>query len=358
MGMHPDFAQPYGEVRAARGGRLLAELNALVEHHRTACEPYARILAAFAGRMPAGALEEIPYLPASIFKKLDLRSVGNGQVVRVLRSSGTASSGPSRIALDKVTADRQSRALAAIVMDFIGPARRPMLLIARPPGRKTGDELVASEVAALGFSRFGRDHRYVLDESGTIDARGVAEFAEKHHESGILLFGFTHPVWEFVQAVSASSGRLDLGADSVLIHGGGWKRMEEHKVSNEVFKKTILERLGIRRVHNYYGMVEQVGSIFMECERGRLHAPAFAAVIVRDPQALTCVPRGELGLLQVMSTIPFSYPGFSVLTDDVGRILGEDDCECGRNGVTFSVEGRAPQAELRGCSDTGLGAAA
>jgi len=354
--MDADFAAPYKETSAVKRKRLLAQLNALVEHHRASCEPYARILAAFANGAPADSLEDVAYLPASLFKKLDLRSVADGQVLRVLRSSGTSSANPSRIALDRVTADRQSRALAAIVIDFIGPNRRPMLLIERPPMRKAEDELVASKVASLGFSRFGRDHHYVLDSAGGPDLHGVAEFAEKYRATGVLVFGFTHPVWEFVSAVAASTGRLDLGANSVLIHGGGWKRMEATKVSNELFKQAIAERLGIRRVHDYYGMVEQVGSIFMECEHGRLHAPAFAEVLVRDPQSLKCVPRGDSGLLQVMSTIPLSYPGFSVLTDDIGRIVGEDDCECGRNGVTFYVEGRVAEAELRGCSDVGVGA--
>jgi hypothetical protein len=242
------------------------------------------------------------------------------------------------------------------VTEFIGPNRRPMLLIERPPTGKKDGELTASKVASLGFSRFGRAHHYALDSAGNLDWRGLAEFAEAHRAAGALIFGFTHPVWEFANAIATSRGRLDFGVNSVLIHGGGWKRMEASKVSNQIFKQTVAERLGIRRVHDYYGMVEQVGSIFMECEHGRLHAPAFAEVLVRDPQSLTCVPHGDSGLLQVMSTVPLSYPGFSVLTDDVGRILGEDDCACGRNGVTFSVDGRAAEAELRGCSDVGVGA--
>jgi hypothetical protein len=37
-------------------------------------------------------------------------------------------------------------------------------------------------------------------------------------------------------------------------------------------------------------MVEQVGSIFFECEAGYLHAPGFADLIVRDP--ITLKPSG------------------------------------------------------------------
>ena len=99
-------------------------------------------------------------------------------------------------------------------------------------------------------------------------------------------------------------------------------------------------------------MVEQVGSIFVECEAGRLHAPSFADVIIRRAQDWSVAETGEEGLIQVLSCLPQSYPGHSLLTEDLGTITGVDDCPCGRHGKTFSVSGRLPKAEVRGCSDT------
>jgi phenylacetate-coenzyme A ligase PaaK-like adenylate-forming protein len=146
--------------------------------------------------------------------------------------------------------------------------------------------------------------------------------------------------------------RLNFGTGSVLIHGGGWKRLQDQQVDNATFKARLREQLGIERVFNYYGMVEQVGSIFMECEQGRLHAPTFADVVVRDPLTLDPLPPGQVGVVQVLSALPVSYPGHSLLTEDLGLLHGEDDCPCGRLGRTFSVLGRMPQVEMRGCSDT------
>lgn len=60
---------------------------------------------------------------------------------------------------------------------------------------------------------------------------------------------------------------------------------------------------------------------------------------------------GQEGLLQFISPIQTSYPGHSVLTEDVGFIAGVDDCPCGRKGTVFKVIGRAQQAEIRGCGD-------
>ena len=61
---------------------------------------------------------------------------------------------------------------------------------------------------------------------------------------------------------------------------------------------------------------------------------------------------GETGLIQVSSVLPRSYPGHVLLTEDEGRILGEDDCPCGRKGKYFEILGRVKRAEVRGCSDT------
>jgi len=61
---------------------------------------------------------------------------------------------------------------------------------------------------------------------------------------------------------------------------------------------------------------------------------------------------GEPGIIQTLSILPLSYPGHSLLTEDEGVIVGEDNCRCGRMGKYFQVLGRIKQAEIRGCSDT------
>jgi hypothetical protein len=99
-------------------------------------------------------------------------------------------------------------------------------------------------------------------------------------------------------------------------------------------------------------MVEQTGTIYMECEHGHLHASIFSDVIVRRPRDFSVCEIGEKGLVEVVSILPKSYPGHALLTEDEGVILGEDDCPCGRKGKYFSIIGRIKNAEIRGCSDT------
>ena len=99
-------------------------------------------------------------------------------------------------------------------------------------------------------------------------------------------------------------------------------------------------------------MVEQTGTIYMECEEGHLHASDFSDIIIRRESDFSEASLGEKGIIQVISVLPKSYPGQSLLTEDEGVLLGEDNCKCGRKGKYFKILGRIKSAELRGCSDT------
>ncbi|MEG1158531.1 MAG: acyl-protein synthetase, partial [Christensenellaceae bacterium] len=177
-------------------------------------------------------------------------------------------------------------------------------------------------------------------------------FLEKHKGETIFLFGFTFMIWEHLYKKLHKTGRSLDFSHGIMLHGGGFKKLAAEAVDNETYKKRLYEVCGITDIYNYYGMVEQTGSIFMECEHGRLHASVFSDVIIRNPLDFSVCTSGEQGLIQLVSLLPKSYPGHSILSEDIGEIIGEDDCPCGRLGKTFKIHGRIQNAEVRGCSDT------
>ena len=83
-----------------------------------------------------------------------------------------------------------------------------------------------------------------------------------------------------------------------------------------------------------------------------MHASIYSDVIIRNYNDFSPCKIGQEGIIQVISSLAHSYPGHSLLTEDRGVILGEDDCPCGRKGKYIKVLGRMKNAELRGCSDT------
>lgn len=348
-----DLGAPYALPASEKQPRLVSALQTLTAWHAQHCEPYARMHERLFGGAASNVREALPFLPVRLFKTMDLLSVERSQVLKTLTSSGTTGQAVSRIYLDRETSVRQTRVLAAIMSAFLGRQRLPMVIIDSAELLKDRTRFNARAAGILGFSVFGRSHHYCLDDQLQLQREALDAFLAQHRGAPVLAFGFTAVVWQgLLQAVERSGRPMDFGAGSTLIHGGGWKRLHDQRVDNATFKDRLRGQLGIERVFNYYGMVEQVGSIFMECEHGHLHAPVFADVIVRDPVSLEPQPDGQAGVLQVLSALPVSYPGHSLLTEDLGVVHGEDDCPCGRKGRYFSVLGRLPQVEMRGCSDT------
>lgn len=345
---------PYAESPPSKEARLLSELNELIAHHVEHCPEYARILrAAHDGYVQYDSLAKMPSLPVRVFKELELVSVSRESVVKTLTSSGTTSQRPSRIFLDKETAKHQANALVRIVRSFLGNKRLPMLILDHRAVLSDRQSFSARGAGILGFSQFGADHTYALkDHSMDPDWQAIDAFLVKHKGERILLFGFTSILWQHLLIQAEDQGKsLDLSS-AVLIHGGGWKKLAHLNISPEKFKQRLRASFGIPSIHNYYGMVEQTGSIFMECEEGVFHPADYSEVIVRHPRTLSICQSGDPGLIETLSTIPRSYPGHILLTEDIGLIHATDGCQCGRRGTQFSVIGRLPSAELRGCADT------
>jgi hypothetical protein len=287
-----------------------------------------------------------------LFKHERLVSVPADEVIKTMTSSGTSGQNVSQIFLDKKTAALQVKVLSRIMAEFFGRLRLPLLVIDSRATVADRYRFSARAAGILGFSMFGREIAYALDDDMSLNEERVRRFVEKHPDQEILLFGFTFIVWRhLVQVLEAEQKTLPVNR-GVLLHGGGWKQLQSQAVSTDEFKRRLRSVTQIRRVHNYYGMVEQTGSIFMECEVGHLHTSAWSEVIIRDSLNFDPLPPGHRGLIQLLSVVPHSYPGHSLLSEDEGEIIGVDDCSCGRMGTYFKVYGRIQNAETRGCSDT------
>lgn len=347
----PPFGLKQGEKRA----RLLPMLRHLTTYHAERCRPYRNVLnGVFGGveRLRAERLEDIPFLPVTLFKTHVLSSVPESDVLKVLTSSGTTGQQPSRIFLDAETASVQSAVLVKVAQHFLGKDRLPMVILDHPGVVRDRGSRSARGAGILGMAQFGHRPLYALREDMTLDEEALAAYLRQAAGRRVLLFGFTFMVWQYlVQALERTGRRLDL-AGGILVHSGGWKKLQDAAVDPPTFRERVQAVTGVEQVINFYGMVEQVGGVYFENPIHHLHAPIYSEVIIRDPVTLAPLPDGQPGLIQVLSCLPISYPGHSLLTEDLGVIRGADPEGTGMGGRYFEVLGRVPKAELRGCSDT------
>ena len=350
---HVFSISPFSLDHNAKSEFYLKHMKELCISHYERCTEYKKIIDTFQIDLKnIQKVSDIPFLPVRLFKEFELKSVTQENVFKVMTSSGTSGQAVSKIVLDRENAANQQKTIVKIITNFIEKPRMPMIIIDSPSVIKDRNMFSARGAGILGFSIFGSDRIYALNDDMSISLKLIEEFLEKHKGQNIFLFGFTFIVWEyFYKVLKNTHTKIDL-SKAVLIHGGGWKKLANEAVSPAEFNKSLEDVCRLKNVHDYYGMVEQTGCIYVECEYGHLHCSIFSDIIIRRPKDFSVADKKEKGIIQVMSLLPTSYPGHSILTEDEGMILGEDDCLCQRKGKYFKIFGRIKNAELRGCSDT------
>lgn len=303
-------------------------------------------------------LAAYPYLPATAFKHRNLISVPAGEIRSEIRSSSTTGV-PSIVSIDLITARRQSLASARVIAAYIGHHRRPFLILDEDPAVSSSREISARSAATRGFLVFADSVEYFLSRRDGLlhlDHEKLEESLAEHERKGrkICLFGFTHILYARVLKRLQEAGiffRLPEGAK--VVHIGGWKKLKDERVPKARFLEDCGRVLGVEslNVFDFYGFTEQMGLVYGGSGDSPKITPAYATLIVRDVNTLRPAKDGQAGLIQILTPLHHSYPGISVLTDDIGRIVGRGRDEAGRWGTRFEVLGRAEDAEARGCGD-------
>ena len=338
---------PYSLRQSEKEPLLLEGLNELTRYHYEKSPEYKRIIdAAWGGLETYGSIAEVPYLPVSLFKEMELKSTALPAMV--MRSSGTTGQRTSRIIIDNETARRQSEALVASFRPILGSRRLPFLAIDTKDVIKPTD-LTARGGGVLGMMKFGAKTGF-RSQFATRPGQGACrDFRPRERRRAVSDFRLHFPgVGQALPEVRRRRGR------SFKCDPHPFGRLEKARGA-EGLQRRVPRRaqapVQLTNIFNFYGFVEQIGSVFIEGPDGLLYPPNFTDIIISRPHSWEPAEVGEEGVIQVVSLLPRSYPGHSVLTEDMGVVVTIDAGAGGRFGKALRVVGRAPKTELRGCSD-------
>jgi hypothetical protein len=345
---------PYALSPEEKAAYLVPRMAELVAYHEEHNGAYGRLVGDWR-RHQVGqvrAVEDLPFLPVTAFKEYALRSAETAVSVR---SSSTTGQQPSQVFMDKPTRARASLSARAVLADFIGEQKRPYLVFDAEDSVR-GGALSARAAAVLSLAHFADTFHFVMRTEGSdlvLDHEALAAALDAIEDRPFIGYGFTYLLHQAHAEIAMRQAGRPMHADSVLLHSGGWKRLTHLAVSKADFDAAVAGVWGLQpaRVIDFYGLVEQVGVPYPDCPAGHKHVPYWADVIIRRADTLQPAGIGEVGLIQLLNCMPLGAPNHSVLTEDLGELALEDGCSCGRRGRAFVFRGRAPRAEIRGCSD-------
>ena len=301
-------------------------------------------------------LNEIPFIPSNIFKKLKLSSVDKNEIIKTVHSSSTTGKTPSTILIDKITSERQQKIIISILSNFIGKNRKSFLILESKNNVSTGDEMSSRSSAVRGLTPFMKNLEFILKNDLTLNFENMNklkfEVTIDH-----AIFGFTWILYLFIEKYQNDKNIKELFSKlnkPLILHSGGWKKLQNIKISKTEFNQKVSDffKTEPNNVIDFYGLVEQLGTIYPDCEYGFKHVPNYSHIIIRDIHTLEPVENGNRGFIQILTPIPHSYPGVSILTDDIGKIVSVNSCKCGRQGICFKFLERLKTADLAGCGDT------
>ncbi|HLH26914.1 MAG TPA: alcohol dehydrogenase catalytic domain-containing protein [Chloroflexota bacterium] len=303
------------------------------------------------GATPASVTrwQDIPAVPIGAFKETVLACEPPEQAVACFQSSGTTGDKksqhfhPSLAVYDlSATSNWQAHLL---------PEGQPMRLLVLSLPREDMPNSSLAHYLSLMVERYGAPGSGFLLRDGRLDLDAVLAALRASEASGepVAVLGTSFAFVHVYDALSERGLRFALPPGSRIMDTGGFKGRSREVSRTELFGM-LRDAFGVPRDYcvNMYGLTEHSTQFLDAVLRNHLRGvvapryktvPPWARTRVLDPETLTDVPPGEMGLL-CHYDLANRASALAVLTEDIGYALGEG----------FELVGRARGAEARGCS--------
>lgn len=127
--------------------------------------------------------------------------------------------------------------------------------------------------------------------------------------------------------------------NTIIMETGGMKGQRKEMIRNELHEN-LCSGFGVSKIHSEYGMTELLSQAYSK-GNGIFETPPWMQVMTRDTEdALTILPTGKTGGLNVIDLANINSCSF-IATQDLGKTHS--------NG-TFEILGRFDNSDIRGCN--------
>jgi len=289
----------------------------------------------------------VPMVPTTAFRYLDLVTGDHSSVRMVFRTSGTTS---TTLASGRHLVSRPSLYHAALLSNFreyLLPDVEKIKFVSLIPSPAELPHSSLSYMVGVAADTMSSETHWFVNGEGVLNSIGLRNVLNDAALQGekVLLLGTAFALVHWLDELAGEELRR-LPPGSRIMETGGFKAQTRDITKDQLYK-SLSTTVGLEphRIVNEYGMTELLSQLYEsnltqpnEIQAGHT-PPPWLRVRALNPTTLEPVAENETGLLAFFDLANLGSV-CHVLTEDVGRVIGGK----------VHLEGRFPGAEPRGCS--------
>ena len=272
-------------------------------------------------------ISEIPFLPIEFFKTHKVIS-SEAPAQEIFSSSGTTGQTTSKHFVTDL--NLYERSFRKAFSQFYGNVKDYAILALLPSYlEREGSSLIYMVDALIKESKSPHSGFYLND------LNALVEKLELLSQTGqkTLLIGVSFALLDLAEQYN-----LDL-KNVIVMETGGMKGRRKEMIRRELHE-VLKKGLGVKEIHSEYGMTELLSQAYSS-GNGIFECPPWMKIIIRDPEdALTLLPEGKSGGVNVIDLANINSCSF-IATQDLGKHLG---------GGKTEILGRFDNSDIRGCN--------
>lgn len=273
------------------------------------------------------SVEQIPFLPIEFFKSHAIVS-SQRPVEITFSSSGTTGQTTSKhhvtdLSLYESSFQKGFKRYYGDIQDYAVLALLPSYL------EREGSSLIYMVDELIKKSKNPHSGFYLNDLESLV---AKLEMLEKENQKTLL--------------IGVSFALLDLAEkfpmhlkNTIIMETGGMKGRRKEMIRAELHG-ILKNAFGVSHIHSEYGMTELLSQAYSTAN-GVFECPPWMKILIRDPEdALTLLPHGKTGGINVIDLANINSCSF-IATQDLGKDLGAGKTE---------ILGRFDNSDIRGCN--------
>lgn len=271
--------------------------------------------------------EQIPFLPIEFFKSHKVISSKKSEEI-IFTSSGTTGQQTSKhfvtdLSLYEKSFRRCFEIFYGSVEDYVVLALLPSYL------ERTGSSLIYMAQDLITRGKNPDSGFYLHDLDALVEKLKTLE----QKEQKVLLIGVSFALLDL-----AEKHKLRL-QNTVVMETGGMKGRRKEMIRAELHE-VLKKGLGVEHIHSEYGMTELLSQAYA-LKNGVFECPPWMKILIRDPEdALTLLPEGKSGGINVIDLANINSCSF-IATQDLGKNTEDGKTE---------ILGRFDHSDIRGCN--------